>query len=87
MQDPEVSRIQASLKIIYKSSDLLLHLLNDLITFSRNSFGQQLAIEEHPFRLVDIGTQLLSLFQKQVRSLPTLCIMSSSSPTNRDTIS
>ena len=65
MQEEEMNRVRSSLKIIYKSSDLLLHLLNDLLTFSRNSFGQQLAIEEAPFRLVDIGTQLLSLFQKQ----------------------
>lgn len=65
MQEDEMSRVRQSLKIIYKSSDLLLHLLNDLLTFSRNSFGQKLAIEDTNFRLVDVGAQLLSLFQKQ----------------------
>jgi len=67
MQEEDVARIRQSLKIIYKSSDLLLHLLNDLLTFSRSSFGQQLAIEEGTFRLVDIGSQLVSIFEKQAQ--------------------
>lgn len=67
MQEKDVMRIRQSLKIIYKSSDLLLHLLNDLLTFSRSSYGQRLAIEEGTFRLVDIGTQLISIFEKQAR--------------------
>lgn len=67
MQEESVSRIRQSLKIIYKSSDLLLHLLNDLLTFSRSSYGQQLSIEEDTFRLVDVGNQLISIFEKQAR--------------------
>ena len=65
MQEEDIVRIRGSLKIIYKSSDLLLHLLNDLLTFSSSSYGQKLAIEEGTFRLVDIGTQLVSIFEKQ----------------------
>ncbi|KIY04087.1 uncharacterized protein Z520_00779 [Fonsecaea multimorphosa CBS 102226] len=67
MQEEEVTSIRQSLKIIYKSSDLLLHLLNDLLTFSRSSFGQNFAIEEDTFRLVDVGSQLVSIFEKQAR--------------------
>ncbi|ETN41293.1 uncharacterized protein HMPREF1541_03228 [Cyphellophora europaea CBS 101466] len=67
MQEEHVSRIRQSLKIIYKSSDLLLHLLNDLLTFSRSSYGQQLSIEEGSFRLVDVGSQLVSIFEKQAK--------------------
>ena len=67
MQEEETYRIRQSLNIIYKSSDLLLHLLNDLLTFSRNSYGQQLSIEEGIFRLEDIGTQIVSIFEKQAR--------------------
>ena len=67
MQEDELHRIRQSLNIIYKSSDLLLHLLNDLLTFSRNSFGQQLSIEHGIFRLGDVGTQLVSIFEKQAR--------------------
>jgi len=67
MQEKDVMRVRQSLKIIYKSSDLLLHLLNDLLTFSRSSYGQRLAIEEGTFRLVDIGLQIVSIFEKQAR--------------------
>lgn len=65
MQEEEMARVRSSLKIIYKSSDLLLHLLNDLLTFSSSSYGQNLAIEENAFRLGDIGTQLVSIFEKR----------------------
>lgn len=67
IQENSLKRVRQSLKIIYKSSDLLLHLLNDLITFSRNSYGQKLALENGHFRLSDIKTQLLSIFERQAR--------------------
>jgi osomolarity two-component system, sensor histidine kinase SLN1 len=41
--------------------------LNDLLTFSRNSYGQQLAIEDEPFWLTEISTQITSIFDKQAR--------------------
>ena len=65
MQEDEMNNVRQSLKIIYKSSDLLSHLLNDLLTFSKSSIGQNFAIEEDTFRLVDIGSQLISIFEKQ----------------------
>ena len=67
IQEKDMSSVRQSLKIIYKSGSLLSHLLNDLLTFSRNSFGQSLAIEDAGFRLVDIGTQLMSIFDRQAR--------------------
>ncbi|RMZ79352.1 hypothetical protein DV737_g3449, partial [Chaetothyriales sp. CBS 132003] len=67
MQEDDISRVRQSLNIIYKSSDLLARLLNDLLTFSRNSYGQQLSIEHGNFRLGDIGTQIISIFEKQAR--------------------
>ena len=68
LQEEETHRIRQSLNIIYKSSDLLLHLLNDLLSFSRNSCAPgQLSIEERFFRLEDIGTQIISIFEKQAR--------------------
>jgi osomolarity two-component system, sensor histidine kinase SLN1 len=39
IQEKDMSSVRQSLKIIYKSGSLLSHLLNDLLTFSRNSFG------------------------------------------------
>jgi osomolarity two-component system sensor histidine kinase SLN1 len=45
----------------------LLHLLNDLLTFSKNQIGQQLSLEEKEFRLIDIKSQITTIFDKQVR--------------------
>jgi osomolarity two-component system sensor histidine kinase SLN1 len=47
--------------------DLLLHLLEDLLSFSKNQIGQQVSLEEKEFRLGDIRPQMLSIFDKQVR--------------------
>jgi osomolarity two-component system sensor histidine kinase SLN1 len=60
-------RIKQSLKTLYKSGDLLLHLLEDLLSFSKNQIGQQLSLELREFRLADIRSQILTIFDKQVR--------------------
>ena len=67
MQEDDVKKVRQSLDVIYKSGDLLLHLLNDLLTFSKNSIGQQLSIDEREFRLVDVATQVASIFDKQAQ--------------------
>ncbi len=67
MQEEDIRKIRQSLGIIYKSGDLLLHLLTDLLTFSKNSIGQQLTIDESEFKLTDISTQVTSIFEKQAR--------------------
>ena len=67
MQEDDVRKIRSTLSTIYKSGDLLLHLLTDLLTFSKNSIGQQIQIDEAEFRLVDLRTQVLSIFDKQAR--------------------
>src|SRR5277367_7139294 len=50
MQENDVQKIRSTLSTIYKSGDLLLHLLTDLLTFSKNSIGQQIQIDETEFR-------------------------------------
>ncbi|KAL9115702.1 MAG: hypothetical protein Q9227_000070 [Pyrenula ochraceoflavens] len=67
MQEDDLKKIRRSLGIIYKSGDLLLHLLTDLLTFSKNSIGQQLNLDEREFRVGDISTQVLSIFDKQAK--------------------
>ncbi|KAF3008148.1 Histidine kinase [Neopestalotiopsis sp. 37M] len=67
MEEDDVVRIKQSLKTLYKSGDLLLHLLEDLLSFSKNQIGQQLRLEEKEFRLGDIRSQVLTIFDKQVR--------------------
>ena len=67
MGEDDLPQIKKSLQIVYKSGDLLLHLLNDLLTFSKNQIGQQLSLEEKEFRLNDIKTQIVTIFTKQVK--------------------
>lgn len=67
MEEDDIVRIKQSLKTLYKSGDLLLHLLEDLLSFSKNQIGQQLNLEEKEFRLGDIRSQVLTIFDKQVR--------------------
>ncbi|KAG8533786.1 uncharacterized protein KY384_001527 [Bacidia gigantensis] len=65
MQEDDPAKIKRSLGIIYKSGDLLLHLLTDLLTFTKNQMGQQLTLDEREFRLADVTSQILSIFDKQ----------------------
>lgn len=67
MEEDDIVRIKQSLKTLYKSGDLLLHLLEDLLSFSKNQIGQQVSLEEREFRLGDIRSQIISIFDKQVR--------------------
>ena len=67
MAEDDIPRIKQSLKTIYKSGDLLLHLLEDLLSFSKNQIGQQLSLEEREFRLGDVRSQIQALFDKQAR--------------------
>lgn len=80
LHEREESRVQEALKIIYNSGDLLLHLLNDLLTFSQNSYGQQLTIEQEPFRLSEIGTQINAIFEKQTQDSQIGLVISYSGP-------
>jgi osomolarity two-component system sensor histidine kinase SLN1 len=66
MGEEDLSRIKKSLQVVYQSGDLLLHLLNDLLTFSKNQIDQAIQIEEKEFKLSDIRSQLAIIFQNQV---------------------
>lgn len=67
MQEDDHTKIKRSLGIIYKSGDLLLHLLTDLLTFTKNQIGQHLTLDEREFRLADICSQVISIFEKQAK--------------------
>ena len=67
MQEEDPLRLKRSLGIIYKSGDLLLNLLNDLLTFSKNQVQQQIQLDEKEFRIRDVSSQMLAIFEKQAR--------------------
>ncbi|KAH7080028.1 hypothetical protein BKA63DRAFT_436794 [Paraphoma chrysanthemicola] len=67
MSEDDPVKLRRSLGIIYKSGDLLLNLLTDLLTFSKNQIGQKLSLDEKEFRLRDISQQVLAIFDKQAK--------------------
>lgn len=67
MSEDDPIKLRRSLGIIYKSGDLLLNLLTDLLTFSKNQVGQQLSLDEKEFRLRDVSQQILAIFDKQAK--------------------
>ncbi len=67
MSEDNIDRMKRSLGVIYKSGDLLLNLLTDLLTFSKNQVGQHLSLDEKEFRLRDVSSQVLAIFDKQAR--------------------
>jgi osomolarity two-component system, sensor histidine kinase SLN1 len=67
MHEEDLAKIKKSLGTIYSSGDLLLNLLTDLLTFSRNEMGQQLVLDEKEFPLAEISSQIITIFEKQAR--------------------
>ncbi|PSN66866.1 hypothetical protein BS50DRAFT_375932 [Corynespora cassiicola Philippines] len=67
MSEDDPVKLRRSLGIIYKSGDLLLNLLTDLLTFSKNQVGQHLSLDEKEFRLRDISSQVLAIFERQAK--------------------
>ncbi|KAI9771093.1 MAG: Histidine kinase [Geoglossum simile] len=67
MQEEDITKVKRSLGIIYKSGELLLNLLNDLLTFSKNQFGHKLTLNEQEFKLADIGSQTSAIFEQQAQ--------------------
>jgi osomolarity two-component system sensor histidine kinase SLN1 len=68
MSEDDPIKLKRSLGIIYKSGDLLLNLLTDLLTFSKNQVSaNQLTLDEKEFRLRDISSQVLAIFERQAK--------------------
>ncbi|KAK3115927.1 Histidine kinase osmosensor [Teratosphaeriaceae sp. CCFEE 6253] len=67
LHEDDPGRLKRSLGIIYKSGDLLLNLLTDLLTFSKNQVGQHLTLDEKEFALREVSSQLLAIFDKQAK--------------------
>ncbi|RMZ91097.1 hypothetical protein DV736_g1669, partial [Chaetothyriales sp. CBS 134916] len=67
MNEDDPGRVRSTLHTIYKLGDLLLHLLTDLLTFSKNEIGSSVSIDEAEFRLSDLSAQLIPTFEKQAR--------------------
>ena len=57
-----------NLGVVFKSGELLLHLLTDLITFSKNQvWGAQIKVETGPFRVREFISKVMEFFTAQAK--------------------
>jgi osomolarity two-component system sensor histidine kinase SLN1 len=62
------ARSRENLEVVFKSGELLLHLLTDLLTFSKNQvWGAQVKLEPVPFKVQEFVSQIMALFGNQAR--------------------
>lgn len=64
------ARSRKNLEVVFKSGELLLHLLTDLLTFSKNQVtdaAAQVKLEERAFKIKEFTTQILALFSNQAQ--------------------
>ena len=63
MEDTDRDTTQNSLKLIFRSGELLLHILTELLTFSKNVL-KRTNLEKVDFSIIDIALQAKSIFGK-----------------------
>lgn len=66
MEETDIDRIRNSLKLIFRSGELLLHILTELLTFSKNVL-QRTKLEKRNFCITDVALQIKSIFGKIAR--------------------
>lgn len=64
MEERDPRKLRESLQVIFKSGELLLHLLTDLLSFSKNNVGN-MELEEKEFMVPEVETQLNAIFAEQ----------------------
>lgn len=63
MDEKDHSIIQDSLKLIHRSGELLLHILTELLTYSKNTLNRS-KLEKSNFQILEIVYQVKSIFSK-----------------------
>ncbi|CAK7913214.1 histidine protein kinase Sln1p [[Candida] anglica] len=63
MEEQDTTRILDSLKLIHRSGELLLHILTELLTYSKNTLNRS-KLEKSNFRILEIVYQVQSIFSK-----------------------
>lgn len=63
MEERDIDKIQNSLKLIFRSGELLLHILTELLTFSKNVL-KRTKLERRNFSITDVALQIKSIFGK-----------------------
>lgn len=63
MEENDQNRIQESLRLIYRSGELLLHILTELLTYSKNTLNRS-KLEPTNFQILEVAHQIKSIFDK-----------------------
>lgn len=63
MDEPDPSRIRESLQLIHRSGELLLHILTELLTYSKNTLNRS-RLETSEFQILEVVYQVQSIFGK-----------------------
>lgn len=63
MEEDDIDKIRNSLKLIFRSGELLLHILTELLTFSKNVL-KRTKLEKRNFCITDVALQIKSIFGK-----------------------
>ncbi|KAF3005589.1 Histidine kinase [Curvularia kusanoi] len=65
MSEDDPTRLKQYLEMLYKSGELLLRLLTDLLVFSKNEMCHPVRLQEKKFRLKTLSSQILVIFGQQ----------------------
>ncbi|KAI5969321.1 SLN1 [Candida margitis] len=63
MEEEDEEKLHESLKLIYRSGELLLHILTELLTYSKNTLNRS-KLEKSKFQILEIVYQINSIFNK-----------------------
>lgn len=63
MEEQDPSRIKESLQLIHRSGELLLHILTELLTYSKNTLNRS-KLEKSEFQILEVVYQVQSIFSK-----------------------
>lgn len=63
MDETDQLQIQDSLKLIHRSGELLLHILTELLTYSKNTLNRS-KLEKSNFQILEVVYQVKSIFSK-----------------------
>ncbi|GMM30492.1 histidine kinase [Martiniozyma asiatica (nom. inval.)] len=66
MTEKDPSKIESSLELIFRSGELLLHILTQLLTFSKNQLDKS-KLQKKNFLMIDVASQIQSIFGKTAK--------------------
>ncbi|TID28813.1 hypothetical protein CANINC_002332 [Pichia inconspicua] len=66
MSERDIDKIQNSLELIFRSGELLLHILIQLLTFSKNQLDKS-KLQKKNFLVIEVASQIKSIFGKTAK--------------------